>query len=80
MEQLALKETLYAGIHALAENRRYYYRSAMGTDYSHWTDEGILAVSEYTKIMVELMLAEEERSLNKRAKDLVIKGLKGETV
>jgi hypothetical protein len=30
--------------------------------------------------MVELMLAEEERSLNKRAKDLVIKGLKGETV
>jgi hypothetical protein len=80
MEQLALKETLYAGIHALAENRRYYYHSAMGTDYSHWTDEGILAVTEYTKIMVELMLAEEERSLNKRAKDLVIKGLKGETV
>jgi hypothetical protein len=80
MEQLALKDTLYAGIHALAENRRYYYHSAMGTDYSHWTDEGTLAVTEYTKIMVELMLAEEERSLNKRAKDLVIKGLKGETV
>jgi hypothetical protein len=80
MEQLALKDTLYAGIHALAENRRYYRRSAVGSDYSRWTDEGILAVTEYTKIMVELMLAEEERSLNKRAKDLVIKGLKGETV
>ena len=80
MEQQALKETLYAGIHALAENRRYYYHSAMGTDYSHWTDEGKLAVADYTKVMVEMMLAEEERLLNKRAKDLVVKGLKGETI
>jgi predicted GIY-YIG superfamily endonuclease len=80
MEHQALKDTLYAGIHALAENRRYYHHSAVGSDYSRWTDEGILAVTEYTKIMVELMLAEEERSLNKRAKDLVIRGLKGETV
>jgi len=80
MEQLALKDTLYAGIHALAENRRYYHHSTVSSDYSRWTDEGTQAVSEYTKIMVEMMLAEEERSLNKRAKDLVIKGLKGESV
>jgi len=80
MEQTAIKETLYAGIHALAENRRYYYRSAVSSDYSHWTDEGTLALSDYTRIMVELMLAEEERSLNKRAKDLVIRGLKGEII
>jgi predicted GIY-YIG superfamily endonuclease len=80
MEQLALKDTLYAGIHALAENRRYYHHSSVGSDYSSWTDEGTQAVAEYTKIMVELMQAEEERSLNKRAKDLVIKGLKGETI
>ena len=80
MEQQALKDTLYAGIRALAENRRYYYHSAMGTDYSHWTDEGKLALADYTKVMVEMMLVEEERSLNKRAKDLVLKGLKGETV
>jgi hypothetical protein len=80
MEKLALKDTLYAGIYALAENRRYYYHNAMGADYSHWTNEGTLAVSEYTKIMVELMLVEEESLLNKRAKDLVINGLTGETV
>jgi hypothetical protein len=80
MEQLALKDTLYAGIHALAENRRYYYHSSFGSDHSHWTDEGKLALADYTKVMVEMMLAEEERSLNKRAKDLVIKGLKGEIV
>jgi hypothetical protein len=30
--------------------------------------------------MVEMMLSEEERSLNNRAKDLVITGLKGEKV
>jgi len=80
MEQLALKDTLYAGIHALAENRRYYYRSAAGSDYSYWTDEGRLALADYTKVMVEMMLSEEERSLNNRAKDLVITGLKGEKV
>jgi hypothetical protein len=80
MEQQALKETLYAGIHALALNRQYYLHSGVGSDYSHWTDEGKLAVVEYTKVMVEMMLAEEERLLNNRAKDLVIKGLKGETV
>jgi hypothetical protein len=80
MEQLALKDILYAGIHSLAENHRYYYHSAASSDYSHWTNEGIQAVGEYTKIIVELMLAEEERLLNKHAKDLVIKGLKGETV
>jgi len=80
MEQQALKDTLYAGIRALAENHRYYYHSAASSDYSHWTEEGTLALSEYTKILIELMLAEEERLLNKRAKDLVIKGLKGETV
>jgi hypothetical protein len=80
MEQLALKDILYAGIHALALNRQYYRHSGVGSDYSHWTDEGKLAVVEYTKVMAEMMLAEEERSLNKRAKDLVVKGLKGETV
>jgi hypothetical protein len=80
MEQLALKETLYAGIRALAENRRYYYQSAMGTDYSHWTDEGKLALADYTKVIIGMVLVEEERLLNNRAKDLVIKGLKGEKV
>jgi hypothetical protein len=80
MEQEALKDVLYNGICALAGNRRYYYHSSIASNYSHWTDEGTLALTEYTRVMVELMLDEEERLLNKHAKDLVVRGLKGEQI
>jgi hypothetical protein len=80
MDQQALKDTLYAGIHALSQNRKYFYQSAMGTDYNHWSDDGKLALADYTRVMLGLMMEEEERLLNKRAKELVVRGLKGEMV
>jgi len=48
--------------------------------YCHWTDEGKEALHEYMTVMGWKLKEAEEAELNQRAKELVIKGLKGETV
>ena len=80
MEQDTFKELLHSGTLALMKNSKFYYNSPVGSDYSHWTEEGIAALSEYTNILGARMLRAEEKALNKRAKELVVKGLKGETI
>ena len=80
MEQEAIKALLYGGIQELTRNRRYYYHSSVGSEYSHWTEEGTIALVEYMNLISHKMIQSEEASLNKRAKELVIKGLKGETI
>jgi hypothetical protein len=80
MEQEALKELLYSGTMALMKNSRYYYHSSIGAEYSHWTDAGVEALREYSNMLAFRMLEAEEKALNKRAKELVVKGLKGETI
>jgi hypothetical protein len=80
LEKNAVKELVYGGLLELASNRDYYYNSRIGSEYNHFTDKGKIAIEEYLNIMISIMLKAEEASLNKRAKDLVINGLKGETV
>jgi hypothetical protein len=52
----------------------------VGTNYCHFTEEGQKALQEYMTLMGAKLCEAEEAELNRRAKDLVIKGLKGETV
>lgn len=78
MERAALKEFTYGGLMELMKNRRYYYHSTIGANYSHWTDEGKDAVLEYMNMVGHKMIEAEEAELNQRSKDMVIKGLKGE--
>ena len=80
MDKYSIKEFLYGGVQELMKNRKYYYHSSVGSNYSHWTDEGKEALAEYMNLIGHKMLEAEEIDLNKRAKELVIKGLKGETV
>jgi hypothetical protein len=80
LEKNAVKDLFYGGIMEILKNRDYYYNSGIGSDYSHFTDRGKETMEHYLKSMSQLMLKAEEESLNKRAKELVIKGLKGETV
>jgi hypothetical protein len=80
METSAIKELMYGGVRELMNNRTYYYHSSVGQQYSHWTDEGQQALAEYMNIVGYKMLEIEEVSLNKRAKELVLKGLKGDKV
>jgi hypothetical protein len=80
LEKSALKDLLYGGISEILSNRQYYYHSSIGAEYSHFTDAGKAAMADYLNIMGAAMIKAEEASLNKRAKDLVINGLKGEKV
>ena len=78
MDRAALKELMMGGLSEIAKNRKYYYHSSVGAEYSHFTDEGKEAISEFLNVMVFKLRQAEEKELNQRAKDLVIKGLKGE--
>ena len=80
MERTAIKELMYGGVNELMHNRKYYYHSAVGGDYSHWTDEGKEALIEYMNMISHRMMRAEEEDINKRSKDLVMKGLKGDSV
>ena len=80
MERTAIKELMYGGINELMHNRKYYYYSAGGGDYSHWTDEGKEALISYMNMISYKMIQAEEADINKRSKDLVMNGLKGESV
>jgi hypothetical protein len=80
MDSNSIKELMFGSIKELSRNRKYYYHSTIGINYSHWTDEGIAALSDFMNLMAHKMQEAEEAELNTRAKELVIKGLKGEKV
>ena len=80
MQTSAIKELMYGGVRELMNNRTYYYHSSVGQQYSHWTDEGQKVLAEYMNLIGYKMIETEEAILNQRAKELVLKGLKGEKV
>lgn len=80
MDKQAVKDLVFGGLHELMKDRKYYYHSSVGQSYSYWTEEGKEALHEYMNIMGWKLKEAEEAELNRRAKDLVVKGLKGEKV
>lgn len=80
MEKTAIKDLLYGGVTELIRNDKFYRHSPIGQDYCRFTAEGEIALGEFMRAMAVLTYAAEEASLDKRAKELVIKGLKGEKV
>lgn len=80
MEKSALKDLLYGGLAELVQNEKYYYHSNVGITYSYWTEAGSTALATYLHTMAGLMFEADRESLDTRAKELVLKGLKGEKV
>jgi hypothetical protein len=80
MDKQAIKDVMFGGLSEIIKNRKYYYFSAVGSNYCHFTEDGQKAIAEYMNLMGAKLCEVEEAELNRRAKDLVIKGLKGETV
>lgn len=80
LEKSAVKDLFYGGVMEIINNREYYYNSKIGAEYNHFTEKGKEVMDVYMKSMANLMLKAEEESLNKRAKEMVINGLKGEKV
>ena len=52
----------------------------MERKYNHFTESGKESVQAFLILMSEIMLIAESELLDKRAKELVVKGLKGEKV
>ncbi len=76
MEKQALKDLMYGGINELMQDRRYYYRSSVGREYSHWTDEGKAVMNDFIREMTRYMWEAEEAALDNRAKNMVLEELK----
>lgn len=80
MDKDAVKNLIFGGVCELIRDRRYYYHSSVGTNYCHFTDMGEVALKEFMTQMAEVIHRAEEAELDRRAKEMVIKGLKGEKV
>ena len=78
MEKAAIKDLIYGGLEEILNNNRYYYHSTVGRDYSHLTDLGKQAVTEFMDIMAYQIRAAENADLDRRAKEQVIASLKKE--
>lgn len=78
MDKQALKDMLYGSIVELSKNSKYYNNSPFGGKYCYYTEVGEKAVIEILQIWTVKILEEEQRLLDQRAKELVLKGLKGE--
>jgi hypothetical protein len=78
MDRRAVKELMYGGIAELMRNSHYFYRSTVGAQYCHWTEEGQKALAEYMTIIGYKMIEAEEADLDRRSKDIVLRTLKGD--
>lgn len=76
MQKGAIKDLCYGGLMELINNRHYYYHSSVSESYSHFTDEGKEAVSEFMNMIAWKMKKAEEADLDRRAKEMVLKELK----
>lgn len=77
MDRDTIKDALYGSIVGLMDNSSNFYKSSV-LSYSHFTDEGRVALADMVSLFVEEILKEEQRQLDSRAKEMVINGLKGE--
>ena len=76
MEKAAIKDLIYGGLEEILNNNRYYYHSTIGSNYSHLTDAGKQAVTEFMDIIAWKMREAENQDLNARAKQQVLDQLK----
>lgn len=77
MEKGAIKDLIYGGLEEIINNRNYYYHSTVGRDYSHLTDSGKTAITEFVDLMAWKVKEANEADLDRRAKEQVMNALKG---
>jgi hypothetical protein len=80
MDKDAVKNVMFGGVCELIRDSRYYHHSSVGPEYCHFTARGEVAIKDFMTQMAVNITKAEEVDLNKRAKEMVLKGLKGETV
>lgn len=78
MDKQAVKHSLYGGLTELITDKKYYYASSMGAEYSHFTPAGEEAVAELVKLFAWNILQAHNAELDARAKQQVLSALKGQ--
>ena len=76
MQKGAIKDLVYGGLEEILNNRNYYYSSSVGFGYSHFTEEGKLALTEFMDLMAYKIKEAENADLDRRAKEQVLEQLK----
>ncbi len=51
MDKQMIKDMLYGTIREMQDDSRYYYRSSVGVEYSHWRDEGEQQLAQMIKVI-----------------------------
>jgi hypothetical protein len=77
MQKSAIKDLIYGGLEELINNSKYYYHSSVGANYSHLTEDGKEAVSEFMDAMAWKIHEANNADLDRRAKEQVLSTLKG---
>ena len=80
MDKQTTKDIMYGGIVALMDNPTYFRKSTIDPKYSEWREPGLTALNEFMAYMTTQIAVVEEETLISKAKELTLKGLKGETV
>lgn len=65
------KAQLYSGILDILNDKKYYYRSRVGSEYSKWTEEGQKALIDYVTHMAPYILKKEDEKLIELSKKMV---------
>jgi hypothetical protein len=80
MDKEAVKNLMFGGFCELTRDSRFYHHSAVGPEYCYFTDRGKIAITDFMIQMAVNIHKAEVADLDRRAKEMVIKGLKGESV
>lgn len=72
MDGHAIKDVTYGGLRELINNRRFYYHSTIGPQYSHFTEEGQQAVLNHVELMAWKIIEADNLELDLRAKNMVL--------
>lgn len=51
MDKQIIKDMLYGTICEMQQDKRYYYHSKVGVEYSHWHEEGEQQLAQVVKII-----------------------------
>jgi hypothetical protein len=74
----ALKEIIVGSLTELVKNRKYYYNSTISPEYNRFTEEGEKELLSVMNLYAYMLIISDEAELDARAKEMVIKGLKGD--
>ena len=80
MDKHALKDITYGALAEIFKDKRLYYYSSVGPGYSHLTEEGEKVIVECINLLAYRIIESDEEDINKRAKELTMKALKGESI